>query len=193
MTSPRFSGSGLLEQRNTLARLVAFAVLLQAAPCLAQSTRAVPGRDSAAAGAPDSARTDSARTDSGSTESARTDSAAVAPGDSGPPRGTQTAAPPARPAPAPPAPVDSALGAACEGNAGGLPDVLLVKFRPTSTESERSAVATEVGGTVLGMSELTAPGSWYLKVPGSGTDPSVADRLILLPPVLEVEATRCPS
>jgi hypothetical protein len=71
--------------------------------------------------------------------------------------------------------------------------VLLVKFRPTSTESERSAVATEVGGTVLGMSELTAPGSWYLKVPGSGNDPSVADRLILLPPVLEVEATRCPS
>jgi hypothetical protein len=89
--------------------------------------------------------------------------------------------------------VDSALGAACEGIAGGRPDLLLVTFRPSATEDERSAVAQEVGGTLIGVSQHAAPGSWYLRVPGSGVDPGIADRLILLPPVLEVGTTRCPS
>ncbi|HUQ15123.1 MAG TPA: hypothetical protein VM094_03645 [Gemmatimonadales bacterium] len=125
---------------------------------------------------PDSARTDSVRTDS-----AGTDTAAVAPGDSL-----------ARPVP-PPTSVDSALGAACEETAHGPPDVLLVTFLPTATDSQRSAVAQEVGGTLLGLSQHAAPGSWYLRVPGSAGDPAVADRLILLSPVLEVGSTRCPS
>jgi hypothetical protein len=89
--------------------------------------------------------------------------------------------------------VDSALGAACEGIAGGRPDLLLVTFRPSATEDERSAVAKEVNGTLIGVSQHAAPGSWYLRVPGSGIDPGIADRLILLPPVLEVGTTRCPS
>jgi hypothetical protein len=146
----------------------------------------------------DSARTDSARTDGAGTDSAGargagTDSAAVAPGDTLPRAGRDSAAPRTRPAPPPPAPVDSALGVACEGTAGDRPDLLLVTFRPSATASERSAVAREIGGTLIGMSQHAAPGSWYLLVPGSAGDPTVADRLILMSPVLEVGATRCPS
>jgi hypothetical protein len=89
--------------------------------------------------------------------------------------------------------VDSILGAACKETAGGSPDVWLVTFLPSTTDSERSAVAQEIGGTLLGMSQHAAPGSWYLRVPGRAGDPTVADRLILLPPVLEVGSTRCPS
>jgi hypothetical protein len=89
--------------------------------------------------------------------------------------------------------VDSALGAACEESAGGLSDLLMVRFQPSTTASEREAVAREVGGTLAGTSEYTAPGSWYLRVPGSAGERSVADRLILLSPVLEVGTTRCPA
>ena len=174
--------------------------MLTAAPCLAQTTGT--GRDSAAVGTtgsarvdtarPDTARTDTARTDTTRTDTARTDTAAVAPRDTlRRPRG-DSAKPPASPAP-PPEPVDSVLGAACEEAADGPPDVLLVTFQPSATESDRSVVAREVGGTLLGMSQHTSPGSWYLRAPGSSLDPSVADRLIRLPPVVEVGSPRCPS
>ena len=89
--------------------------------------------------------------------------------------------------------MDSILGAACKETADGSPDVWLVTFLPSTTDSERSAVAQEIGGTLLGMSQHAAPGSWYLRVPGSATDPAVADRLIALSLVLEVGSTRCPS
>jgi hypothetical protein len=69
----------------------------------------------------------------------------------------------------------------------------MVRFQPSTTASEREAVAREVGGTLAGTSEYTAPGSWYLRVPGSAGERSVADRLILLSPVLEVGTTRCPA
>jgi hypothetical protein len=198
------------QRKNTFRWLVVLAAVLIAAPCRAQSTGvAVPdsavaaptdsagtnsagthsaGTDSAGT---DSAGTHSAGTDSAGTHSAGTDSAAVAPGDSLARPGSDSTRPPPSP-PSPPAPVDSALGAACEETAHGLPDVLLVTFRPSSTDSERSAVAQEVGGTLLGMSQRATPGSWYLRVPGSADDPAIADRLILLPLVLEVGSTRCP-
>jgi hypothetical protein len=165
--------------------------VLTAAPCRAQSTNAA---DSAAAVPRDSARTDSARAGGARTDSARTDSARTgnAAGDSLARPGADSAPPPGSSAPAA-APVDSALGAACEETAQGPPDVWLVTFLPSTTDSGRSAVAQAVGGTLLGMSQNAAPGSWYLRVPGSGGDPTVADRLILLPPVLEVGSTRCPS
>jgi hypothetical protein len=204
--SPRFGESGLHQRKNTFGWLVALAAVLIAAPCRAQSTGvAVP--DSAAAVPPDSAgtdsaRTDSARTDSAGTDSARTDSAgtgsagadsaAVSPGDSLARQGADSTRPPASPVP-PPAPVDSALGAACEETAHGPPDVLLVTFLPSATESERSAVAQQVGGTLVGMSRHAAPGSWYLRVPDSADAPAVADRLISLSQVLEVGSTSCPS
>jgi hypothetical protein len=107
--------------------------------------------------------------------------------------------PPGAPAPdtaaraAPPAPVDSALAVACRESGGEPPDLLTVVFRASATAEEREAVAREVGGTLLEQSEHQAPGAWYLRAPGSGINPLVADRLILLPPVLEVGATRCPS
>ena len=217
MTSRRFGGPGRHPRTSTFAWLVALVAVVTAVPCGAQSTGTAPvaGRDTGVAVPPDSARTDSARTDSARTDTARTDSArtdtartdttrtdttrtdttrtdtaAVAPGDTLARQGPDSAA---RPAPPPPAPVDSALGAACQGTAGDRPDLLLVKFQPFSTDSERSAVAQEVGGTIIEMSQHAAPGSWYLLVPGSAGDPAVADRLIVLAPVLEVGATRCPS
>ena len=205
MTSPRFCGFGLQVQKHMLGWLATVAAVLTAAPCLAQTTGT--GRDSAAVGTTGSARVDTARTDTARTDTARTDTArtdtaradtaradtaARAPGDTLPrPRG-DSAKPPTSPAP-PPEPVDSVLGAACKEAADSPPDVLLVTFQPSATESDRSAVAREVGGTLLGMSQHAAPGSWYLRAPGSSLDPSVADRLIRLPPVVEVGSTRCPS
>jgi hypothetical protein len=215
MMSPRFCGPGPHQRKHTFAWLLALATVLIVAPCQAQTTggSTVAGRDSAVAGSLDTARTDTARvdttrtdttssdtarvdttrTDTARTDTARTDTAAVAPGDTLPRSGPDSATRPPRPAPPPPAPVDSALGAACRGTAGGRPDLLLVTFRPNATESERSAVAKEVGGTLIGVSQHAAPGSWYMQAPGSAGDPTVADRLILLSPVLAVGATRCPS
>jgi hypothetical protein len=124
---------------------------------------------------PDSLRADSLRRDT-STGSAT----------SGAP--TQAPAPPP-----PPAPVDSVLAAACLASGGEPPDLLTVVFRPTATEAERRQVARDVGGILLGQSRHQAPGAWYVQAPGSGINPLIADRLIRLPPVLEVAATRCPS
>lgn len=174
--SPRVGGSKQYLGKHTLALLVA----LVASPgerCLAQSTAVAP----APAAVADSTRA----APSDSTPSPP----ASASGDTTRPSVGDTTAPPARPAP--PAPIDSALGAACTESSGGPPDLLVVKFRAGTTEAERAAVAQEVGGTVVGPSEHTAPGSWFLRVPGSGGVRSVADRLIMLPPVLEVGATRC--
>jgi hypothetical protein len=110
---------------------------------------------------------------------------------------TGTAAPgapaPAAAPPPPPAPVDSVLAAACRESGGEPPDLLTVVFRPTATAEERRNAARDVGGIVLEQSQHQAPGAWYVQVPGSGRNPLVAERLILLPPVLEVGATRCPS
>ncbi|MGH7581166.1 MAG: hypothetical protein ACREM9_13385 [Gemmatimonadales bacterium] len=195
MTSPRWAGVGLHQRKNTRAWLVALAVAcasaLPGAVAEAQDTGAtsaggfdstmVPRSDSvrpASAGS-DSLRPDSLRPDSLRPDSLRPDSAGVAPGKALPP--------PPRP------PVDSALGSACQETGGDAPDLLMVTFRPTATAEERAAVAQEVGGTLVGPSEHTAPGSWYLRVPGRAGDRSVADRLIILSPVLEVGATRCPS
>jgi hypothetical protein len=199
MKSPRFGESGVHQPQNMFAWLVALTALLIGVPCQAQSA-GVP--DSAVAAPADSARTDSVRTDSARmdsartdgarNDSARTDSAAVAPRDSLARPGADSTTPTPSPA-ALPAPVDSVLGAACEETAEGVPDVLLVTFRPSTTDSERSAVAQQFGGAVLGMSQHAAPGSWYVQLPGSADDPAIADRLILLPPVLEVGSTRCPS
>jgi hypothetical protein len=128
--------------------------------------------------------TTAARPDTLAPDSLRRDTSATGSASSG------TPAPPAAP---PPAPVDSLLAAACRESGGEPPDLLTVVFRPTATTEERQKAARDVGGILLGQSQHQAPGAWYLQVPGSGINPLVADRLILLPPVLEVGATRCPS
>ncbi len=97
------------------------------------------------------------------------------------------------PTPPPPAPVDSAIGRACRQSGGAAPDLVLVTFRATATEEERAAVAEEIGGKLVGPSVHARPGAWYLRVPGSGSDPTIADRLIMMSPVQEVGETRCPS
>jgi hypothetical protein len=127
-----------------------------------------------------------ARPDSLVPDSLRRDTSAAGSTPSG-------ASPPAAAPPAPPPPVDSVLAAACRASGGEAPDLLTVVFRPTATAEERQQAVRDVGGTLLVPSQHQAPGAWYVRVPGSGRNPHVADRLILMPPVLEVGATRCPS
>ena len=85
------------------------------------------------------------------------------------------------------------LAAACRASGGEVPDLLTVVFRPTATPGERQQTVRDVGGTLLEPSQHQAPGAWYVRVPGSGRNPHVADRLILWPPVLEVGSRRFPS
>ncbi len=123
---------------------------------------------------------------------ARADSIAIAPADSLAARRDSAVVDSTtpRPAPRPAVAVDSLLATACGETGGATPDLVVVTFRPATTAAEREAVAREVGGTVSGPSEHS-PDSWYLRVPGSAGNGSVADRLIRLSPVLEVGATRC--
>lgn len=100
---------------------------------------------------------------------------------------------PRPPTPPPPPPVDSAIGVACKRSGGAAPDLVLVTFRGTATEEERAAVAKEIGGQLVAPSVHARPGAWYLRVPGSASDPTIADRLIMMSPVQEVGETRCPS
>jgi hypothetical protein len=96
----------------------------------------------------------------------------------------------ARPAP-PPAPVDSALAVACSASGGETPALLAVTFGPTVSEAERRDAAREAGVTLVGPAQHQAPGAWYVQV-SAGTERETADRLIVLPPVVSVEALRCP-
>jgi hypothetical protein len=142
--------------------------------------------DTTVASPPDSLRADSLRPDSLRPDSVLRDTSAAGSSSSGAPA-------PATAPPPPPAPVDSVLAAACRESGGDPPDLLTVVFRPTATEAERRQAARDVGGTLLEQSRHQAPGAWYIQAPGSGINPLIADRLIRLPPVLEVGATRCPS
>lgn len=184
------------------------AVGLAGKPVSAQSTETAPPPRLDSAAAANAARSDTARRDTIRRDTTRRDTTRGTSGDSLPggdslavgdslPVGDSLAAraDSATPAPAaqPPAPVDSLLRGACDGSAADAPDLLIVKFRPATTAAEREAVAREVEGTLVGPSESMEPGSWYLRVPGAAADPSVADRLIVLSPVLEVGSTRCPS
>jgi hypothetical protein len=198
--TPRVSGSRPYQRKNSVAAAIALVAMLTPALVSAQSEGIVRADSAAPRGtaASDSAARDSLRGDSVSVDSVSGDSVArdslardsVArdslPGDSVVRDSARRAAPPQ----SPPPPADSLLGAACGETGGAPPDLVLVKFRLTATAAERAAVAGAVGGTVQGPSDH-APGSWYLWVPGSAGDRSVADRLIQMSPVLEVGVTRC--
>ena len=185
--TPRVSGPRPYLRKNSLAAAIVLVAMLTPALGSAQSEGTVrpdsaPPRDTAA---PDSVAPDSVARDSVTGDSVTGDSVV---GDSVVGDSARRAAPAVSPAP----PADSLLGAACGETGGAPPDLVLVKFRPTSTAAERAAVAGKVGGTVQGPSDH-APGAWYLSVPGSAGDRSVADRLIQMSSVLEVDVTRCSS
>jgi hypothetical protein len=193
--TPRVSGSRPYQRKNSVAAAIALVAMLTPALVSAQSEGIVRADSAAPRGtaASDSAARDSLRGDSVSGDSVSVDTVSgdsVArdslPGDSVVRDSARRAAPPQ----SPPPPADSLLGAACGETGGAPPDLVLVKFRLTATAAERAAVAGAVGGTVQGPSDH-APGSWYLWVPGSAGDRSVADRLIQMSPVLEVGVTRC--
>jgi hypothetical protein len=178
--TPRVSGPRPYQRKNSVAAAIALVAMLIPGLVSAQGEGIVRADSAAPRGtaASDSAARDSVRRDSVSRDSLPGDSVV---GDS---------ARRAAPAESPPPPADSLLGAACGQSGGASPDLVLVKFRLTATAAERAAVAGAVGGTVQGPSDH-APGSWYLSVPGSAGDRSVADRLIQMSPVLEVGVTRC--
>ena len=163
MTSPRVDGAEPRTAKTPCGRAAAFAVI---AVIIAAPCAA---QDSAAAATP-----------------AQPDSSAARPA-------AASDTTPRPPTPPPPPPVDSALGVACKRSGGAAPDLVLVTFRATATEEERAAVAKEIGGTLVAPSVHARPGAWYLRVPGSGNDPTVADRLIMMSPVQEVSDTHCPS
>ncbi len=208
MGSPRVGGARRRCRKRSGAWLAALAIVLGVTPGLAQDTAVsrrpvtdsvprVAGDSLPSAAERRSAPQDSLRTDTLAADSIRADEAPVdrlgrdtLPGDT---LSARAAASPVAPVAAPPAPVDSVLAVACEATSGEPPDLLTVTFRATATERERAQVAREIGGTLLAVSEHAAPGAWYLRVPGSGVDPAIADRLILMPHVLTVGATRCPS
>ena len=195
--TPRRSGSRPYQRKHSLAAVIAVVAMLTPALGAAQSEAVAPADSTAPGGtAPGgTAASDSVTSDKLATDSVASGSAATGGAASDSVASDRVAGDSARktaPTVAPPAPADSLLGAACGETGGAPPDLIVVKFRPSATADERAAVAGEVGGTVQGPSEL-APGSWYLRVPGSAGDRSVADRLIQMPPVLEVGVTRCSS
>ena len=183
--TPRVSGPRPYQRKNSVAAAIALVAMLIPGLVSAQGEGIVRADSAAPRGtaASDSAARDSVRRDSVSGDTVARDSL---PGDSVVGDSARRAAP----AESPPPPADSLLGAACGQSGGASPDLVLVKFRLTATAAERAAVAGAVGGTVQGPSDH-APGSWYLSVPGSAGDRSVADRLIQMSPVLEVGVTRC--
>ena len=199
--TPRVSGSRSYQRKNSLVAAIALVAMLTPALGSAQSEATVQGDSVPGTRADSTAPRGPATADSVAGRGVAGDSVAgrgVA-GDSVPGRGVpgdsvtgdsaRKAAPAVRP-PAPPA--DSLLGAACGETGGAPPDLIMVKFSPSATDAERAAVAAELGGTVQGPSDH-APDFWYLRVPGSAGDRSVADRLIQMSPVLEVGVTRCSS
>jgi hypothetical protein len=190
MSSPR---SDRATGKLTLGTLVALALAARGGPLAAQDTAAVVVDTAQNRVGTDSLRADSAAAaDTGQNRTrpdslrADTAAAAAAPGGASP----AAAAPPP---PAPPPPVDSTLARACRASAGAPPDLVAVVFRPTTSPEERQAVAAAVGGTLAEQSEHQRPGAWYILVPGSGKDASLADRLIRLSPVVELSELRCPA
>jgi hypothetical protein len=167
MTSPWVNGAERKPAKVRFGRAAALAVIAAtiAAPCFAQDS----------ATAVTAARPDSSVGATPATPATANDTTRRAP------------------TPPPPPPVDSAIGRACRQSGGAAPDLVLVTFRATATEEERAAVAEEIGGKLVAPSVHARPGAWYLRVPGSGSDPTIADRLIMMSPVQEVGETRCPS
>ena len=188
--TPRVSGSRSYQRKNSLVAAIALVAMLTPALGSAQSEATVQGDSVPGTRADSTAPRGTATPDSVTGRGVAGDSVAGrgVPGDSVAGDSARKAAPAVRP----PAPADSLLGAACGETGGAPPDLIMVKFRPSATDAERAAVAAELGGTVQGPSEH-APGFWYLRVPGSAGDRSVADRLIQMSPVLEVGVTRCSS
>ena len=104
---------------------------------------------------------------------------------------TRDAAPSA--AAAPPGAGDSVLAAACAQGGSLAANLLVVLFTPVASDSDRTALAKAVGGTLAGPADAVRAGGVYLRVPNGDLDPTVADRVIRYPSVAEVGPVSCPS
>jgi hypothetical protein len=175
-------------------------LLVLAVPAGAQTvvprdtTRRPPGDTARAAGDSASGRAgDSLRTTAGdTTRPAHPDPA----GGADTPRrstaeSTREAAPSA--AAASPGAGDSVLAAACAQGGSLAANLLVVLFTPVASDSDRTALAKAVGGTLAGPADAVRAGGVYLRVPNGDLDPTVADRVIRYPSVAEVGPASCRS
>ena len=94
---------------------------------------------------------------------------------------------------APPATGDSVLAEACAQGGSLAANLLVVLFTPGASDSDRTALAKAVGGTLAGPADAVRAGGYYLRVPNGDLDPTVADRVIRYPTVAEVGPVSCPS
>lgn len=100
------------------------------------------------------------------------------------------------PSPVTSAPADSILSAACNGDAGLAPDLLIIVFSPDAGAADRAAVARSVGGKLLGQVGSGEPEAYYLRVPSGRNEFRLrlaSDELIQRPEVRQVGSRSCPS
>lgn len=89
-------------------------------------------------------------------------------------------------------PADSVLSVTCRSmRAGSLaPGLLLVLFRDSATEKDRSAAVTHAGGAIVG--EAPGGGQYIRLASDSMSSRTLADQLVLDPAVASVSERTCP-
>jgi len=95
--------------------------------------------------------------------------------------------------PQPGIPSDSVLSVTCRSMRAGsvAPGLLLVLFRDSTTQKDRSAAVTRAGGAVAG--EAPGGGQYVRLASDSMSARTLADQLVLDPAVASVAERTCPS
>jgi len=85
------------------------------------------------------------------------------------------------------------LAAACAQGGSLAANLLVVLFTPAAADSDRTALAKAVNGTLAHPADAVRAGAYYLQVPNGDLDPTVADRVIRSAAVQEVGPVSCPA
>ena len=90
-------------------------------------------------------------------------------------------------------PTDSVLSVTCRSIRGGTvaPGLLLVMFRDSATQKDRSVAVTQAGGAVVG--EAPGGGQYVRLASDSISSRTLADQLVLDPAVASVSERTCPT
>jgi hypothetical protein len=155
----------------------------------ADSTRSTTGlRDSSAAGYGDSGKQEGVDTSRGVPGSDT--SRATPPADTAPRPSADSAGPSL---PQAGIPTDSILSVTCRSIRGGTvaPGLLLVMFRDSSAQKDRSVAVTRAGGAVVG--EAPGGGQYVRLASDSISSRTLADQLVLDPAVASVSERTCPT